>query len=535
MMSSTGDDGSQLLQKIRSALGKGDFAQASDLAEAVLARGIDHPLAHKARALRLDALGRAEDALASFLAAQRLDPSDPLTLNGIAISLGRLGRMDDAMKAFAASLALAPDLATTHFQKGWVLDMAGDAAAALPAYARATEIAPHHASAWAGRAAAHEALNDWPGAKLAAQRGLALDPLQPRAIATLAATEIHDGQFASAEARLRIALEAPGFVPAHLRPAMFGLLADALDGLGRPDDAFAFYTAENDARREMFPLPQMDLTAIAKLLIGFCESAELQPATSYVAPCREHVFLLGFQRSGTTLLEQVLASHPDVTTLEERDVLEDTAQQFLVSVTGLQRLSALSGQGLEFARDLYWRRVAAFGTDPSGKVFVDKLPLHTIKLPLIAALFPEAKILFALRDPRDVVLSCFRRHFKINPSTYPFLTLRGTAEFYDGVMRLGARAREKFPLAFHLHRHEDLIADFDGEMRRICRFLDLGWDDRFRDFASIAEKRTIRSMSASQVRSGLSNAGAGQWRRYATHLAPVMPILQPWVDEFGYT
>ena len=93
------------------------------------------------------------------------------------------------------------------------------------------------------------------------------------------------------------------------------------------------------------------------------------------------------------------------------------------------------------ARDAYWSRVRAFGVEPRGKVFIDKMPLASVQLPVVAKLFPSARILFALRDPRDVVLSCFRRRFGMNPAMYQLLTLEGAAAFYDAVMRLSELGR----------------------------------------------------------------------------------------------
>ena len=123
------------------------------------------------------------------------------------------------------------------------------------------------------------------------------------------------------------------------------------------------------------------------------------------------------------VLEQVLATHPEVATLEEREVLAEPAQAFLSSPGGMDKLAALGPEELSRLRGDYWRRVRQQGVEPQGKAFIDKLPLNTIKLPVIAKLFPRAKVLFAVRDPRDVVLSCFRQHFQVNAAMFEFLTL----------------------------------------------------------------------------------------------------------------
>jgi Flp pilus assembly protein TadD len=524
--------GPRALDDIAAAMRAGDSAKAAAMAEAALAQGIIHPLLFQARALHLDKIGRHEEALASFLKARELAPHDPMTAGGVAICLGRMGRLSESLHAFQAALALDPDLATTYFHMGWILEMNQDFPSACRAYAQATDRAPGYTAAWAGLAASAQAAQDWVLAKSAANQALSLDPEQPRATLALAMAENHDGAFGSAEMGLRAALN--GAVPLLLRMAMLGVLADALDGQDKTAEAFAFYEAENRERLKASPPPKFDAIALARELTGYVERNQFASGCA-ASEAREHVFLLGFPRSGTTLLEQVLSAHADVVTLEESDVLDSAAEAFLAEPGGIERFAALDEAGLSRLRDAYWQRVHAHGAGVSGKVFVDKLPLNTLKLPLIAGLFPGAKIIFAVRDPRDVVFSCFRRHFQVNASTYPFLTLQGTARFYDAVMALGEISRAKLPLRFYRHRHEDLVADFAGETQRLCAFLNLEWTPGLESFAAAAQTRAIRSISAAQVRQGLNSNGCGLWRRYAAQLATVLPILRPWIAHFGYS
>jgi hypothetical protein len=190
---------------------------------------------------------------------------------------------------------------------------------------------------------------------------------------------------------------------------------------------------------------------------------------------------------------------------------------------------------LTAAREAYWQRVEEAGVTPSTPVFVDKMPLNTVLLCLIAKLFPQAKILFALRDPRDVVLSCFRRRFVMTAQMYELVTLESAAKYYDAVMRLAERYREKLDLDVHALRYEAMVADMETEMRAVCAFMGIAWDESMRDFASRARQRGIDTPSAAQVSRGLYTQGAGQWQRYAMQLAPVMPLLSPWLTRYGYS
>ena len=245
-----------------------------------------------------------------------------------------------------------------------------------------------------------------------------------------------------------------------------------------------------------------------------------------------HVFLLGFPRSGTTMLGQALATHPDVVTLDERETLADAADALLSGSQGLDRLATLSAEDQTRFVDLYWRRVREAGCDPRGKVFVDKLPMNTLGLPLITKLFPGAKILFLRRDPRDVVLSCVRRQFVLNPTTYAFLTLDGAAQLYDAVMGLAQIYERTLELNLRTQGYEALVEDFEVQTHAICDFIGLDWTTSLADFSRRAGQ--VATPSSAQIARGLSNEGIGVWRRYREQLAPVNALLAPWVERFGY-
>jgi hypothetical protein len=234
------------------------------------------------------------------------------------------------------------------------------------------------------------------------------------------------------------------------------------------------------------------------------------------------------------LLEQVLASHPEVEALEEKELLIDASRAFMRQPADLEKLLAATELQLHEFREAYWQGVHDAGAAVAGKVFVDKHPLNTIKLPVIARLFPEAKILFAVRDPRDVVFSCFRRRFRMSAPMYELLTLQGAAEFYDAAMQLGIRVLETSPLACHFVHHENVVANFEHVVTEVCKFAGLQWTDQMRDFSARVQDRSVATPSAAQLALGLNSGGVGQWRRYSNQMQPVLPLLQRWVKRFGY-
>ena len=248
---------------------------------------------------------------------------------------------------------------------------------------------------------------------------------------------------------------------------------------------------------------------------------------------RGHAFLLGFPRSGTTLLEQALAGHPKLVALEEAPTLAEAYDAFLADAGGSGAARAADpGRSRRTGARVYWREVAAHGVDPRGRVFLDKAPAGTLYLPLIARLFPDAKLLFAFRDPRDVVLSCLRSSFQMNALTYAFTDLAedrraATPPAWTWRRSIAACCRSRCIEV----RYERLVDDFEGELgahRRLTRPRRFA---RMPDVAATASRRIVRTPSAAQVRAGLNRQGLGRWRAYADELAPVLPILPPWIER----
>jgi Tfp pilus assembly protein PilF len=536
------DNNADILREVAAAIRAPDLDRAVRLAETALAEGREHSLLLNLRAWRLERDGRYLDALADLRQARALSPRDVPTLNALGLCLAHLNRTAEAVEAFEAAVAADPDFAPAHFNRGWTSEALGDLDQAHASFERAQALNPNDPAPLAHLASLAARRADWTNARSFAERSLAGDPNHPTANLAMASVELAARSLAVAEQRLRRLVARADLSPVD-RALAHGLLGDVLDAAGQPAGAFAEFAAANATLKRFYAdrFAGAGIESAADMLtwlIAYFEKApqpaQPRPPSRQPSPAAGHVFLLGFPRSGTTLLERVLAAHPEVVAWDERDTLTEAVRDFMAKPAGLDRLAGASEDRLADYRADYWRRVAETGAEVSGKVALDKQPLNTMKLPLIARLFPEAKILFALRDPRDVVLSCFRQRFRINASMYEFLTLEGAAHFYDGVMRLADLYRTRLSLDLHAHRYEDLVEDFDGQSRAICDFIGLPWRAEMRDFATTLNERSTATPSSAQVSRGLYREGVGQWRPYRDQLAPVLPILAPWAARYGY-
>ncbi len=522
---------------IEGLLARGEPARAATLAEALLAAGGRDGLV-----LRLTAWARLEKgdfdaALALLDEALVQTPADALVLTARGATLRRAGRLSAALPALDHAIAVAPSHADAWLERAYAFEAGGALEAAAENYHRALKLDSRSAAAHAGFAATARLLGYPAATRRFAGLALALDAHDAVATCALAAVDIAEGNAPVAAAALD-ALLAHGGLSAQNRIAALRLLGDARDKAGNPAGAFAAYceagAAFDDAYARHFAQPHRLLVAATDAaLAATTRSTWATPvAAADPLPVRVHAFLLGYPRSGTTLVENILATAPGVAAIEERPTLHAAAVAFPGDADGIARLAAADAAMLDPQRRAYWAKVSECGIDLPGDVFVDMDPLASVRLPLIARLFPQARVVLMRRDPRDVVLSCFRTNFAPNAAVLEFTSLERTARHYAATMQLIDHSLDTLPLTVHETRYEALVADFDRVSRDLCAFLDIPWIPALRDFADTAARRGVSTASVTQVRKGLYN-GSGQWLRYAAQLAEVEPILRPWIARFG--
>lgn len=536
-----GADRERLLAIQRSAQG-GELAHAAQLAEAALADGLEHPLIFNVLALRHELAGELGEAQRLLRRAVALPGEDKAARNALGLCLLRLERHAEALEQFDILLAADATLPFAHASRGTALFALARVRDAEAAFQRAIELDPRQAVALAGLARIASYRGAYRQAREWAERALASLPGYPDAQLSLAAADLGEQDPLSAETRLRGLLSRTD-LSAEQRALAGGLLGDALDAQGRMPEAFAAYTESNDVQREAYAAQFASASPSAlQYALGLAEylrseaQAQWPPAapSSAPAPAAGHIFVLGFLRSGTSLLEVILEGHPQVVSVEESESLIDGVQQYMQRPQDLAAFLRAPPAAYEALRAAYWRRVAQAGAEVAGRIFVDKNPLNTLKLPLIARLFPQAKIVFACRDPRDIVLSCFRHRFRMSAPIYEMLTLEGAARYYDAVMRVLMECTRMLQLDMCLVRHEDVVTGFAREMRRVCDFLGLEWDPAMGDFALRTRDREALTPSTAQLSRGLNTEGLGHWLRYREQLEPALPILAPWIRQFYY-
>lgn len=249
------------------------------------------------------------------------------------------------------------------------------------------------------------------------------------------------------------------------------------------------------------------------------------------------ILLVGFPRSGTTLLDQILNSHPALATIEEKPTLEGIAERFYGQEDNLRALAQASPQELAACRTRYWTNIEKYlekGVEHPIRV-VDKVPLNILHLDIYARLFPGIKIIVALRDPRDCVLSHYFQVYRLNPEMASGLTLAGSARYYSKVIALYLLFRKMLPANIHEVRYENVVRDFRGECSSLLRFLNLEWKDGLERYYENARTRWITTPSYDQVTQPLYDRAIGRWQRYAEHIEETLPLLRPFIEMFAYS
>jgi len=247
-------------------------------------------------------------------------------------------------------------------------------------------------------------------------------------------------------------------------------------------------------------------------------------------------FLVGFPRSGTTLLNHVLDGHEAIQAMEEKPPGSRLMEAVNDIPGGYPRAVAdFDGLDVDWLREIYLRSAAEHGAPDRSRLILDKYPLHTSIAGLLHRVFPQARFVFALRHPCDAVLSCFMQEFRLNNGMANFCTLADTVAMYTRTMDLWQMYRDQLPLNVHTIRYEDVVDDFDGQVQALCGFLGVAWKTNLRAFDTrIPEEGRIRTPSYEQVSQPIYRQARYRWERYRDHLAPFLPALRPYIERFGY-
>lgn len=481
-------------------------------------------------ATALAAVGRVDDAEAQLRRMAEDFPQDTKSLRELHAMLKELGREEPALEAIEAASKRDPaDLELLLALASQRLNLL-HTEAAEEAYRKAVEREPGNSLANLGLAVVFELTNrtgDLSNLVNEAQkRGVGEDVLNfIRAFDYRRQKKFDEG------------LAALEKVPDELETARrCHLLGQLEEGAGHYDEAFVAYTRMNEIQRGDPTRPE-ERAAAYRTVVG---NQRETISAEWLKGWREDTsksdrpspaFLVGFPRSGTTLLDTMLMGHPNVEVLEEEPTLLKASK-----ILPFDALADASDQQIEEARNEYFRVAGERTPLAPGKLLVDKNPLSMNAIPTIRRLFPDSRIILALRHPCDVVFSCYATNFKLNDGMSNFLGLDTAAELYDLSFSYFEKAQGLLGLPVHKVIYENVVGDRESELRSLLDFLGLEWSDDVLDHESTALSRgRIKTASYAQVAQPIYSQAAGRWTNFRKHLEPILPILEQWVAKFGYS
>ncbi len=494
-------------------------------------------------ALRAWQAGDVGGAVTHLRDAVRLAPEDVMLKVSLAEYLWASYEFEEALRTYEQSTEAdtnSPLLCVQMAQRLFSLGRFEPAAAWLE---KASQRAPSDAAVKTMLGEICERCDRLDDAERHARGALALDAESVRAFRLLAHVQRRRGELPSARELLAQRLRrTPGPEDWRLRHE----LAVVLDRLGEFDAAVReLMLAKEQLRLIATPF----LEEARALRIRQLEVAEHLKASDLAAWFGEGVplanpirlaILCGHPRSGTTLLEQILAAHPEVISTDEtgvwqREFLDPVIRQARSAADAVRELNEFEAKQLAAGRETYLRFTEAhLGQSIKGRVLIEKDPSLTPDLPLPLRLFPETKVLFPVRDPRDICISYFFTIIPLNRISAHALDLASTCEFYAHSFRLWRHWREMLPCAKLETRYEQLVADPPGELRRVLSFLGLGWDERVLRFHERSFNKGVRTPTYADVAQPIYARSIGRWKNYRKHLEPWLGILQPCIEAFGY-
>lgn len=518
----------------------------------------NYAVAYCNRGVTLQMLGQQEEAVQAFDKAIQLNPDYVVAYCNYGIALQELGRSNEALAAYDKAIQLKPDYAEAYFNRGVTLQGLERPKEALQAYDRAIHLEPDYADAYCNRGASLEYLGQLEKAVVWWEKAIQLKPDSPKAFLNCGNVALKLGRLKEATEHYIKAIHLdPDYAQAYQclgnlkkyksndpqieqmknlyersgpdgkdRVRLCFALAKAYDDLCDLDKSFSYLQEGNRLRyNEMNYNIGDDKRMITKIMEIFSAGSLARNVAPDGNSSKHPFFIVGMPRSGTTLVEQILASHSQVYGAGELKTMGSLVHPILSNLldqNDSQENSKISEDEISNVRDGYLEALAVLNI--GEKIITDKMPLNFLNIGFILSTFPEAKIIHLNRDPRATCWSIYKHYFSSKGHGYAY-NMATLAEFYGLYIELMSFWRERFPECVYDLHYENLTENQEEETHKLLQFCDLEWEEQCLDFHKT--DRTVKTASNVQVRKKMYRGSSEAWRKYEQH-------LQPLINELGY-
>ncbi len=475
----------------------------------------DYAEAHSNLGDVLNCLGKPEEAVASYGRALQIKPDFVVALNNLGAALNDLGKPEEAVSSLTRALQIQPDLAEAHNNLGTAFNILGKPEEAELSLTRALQIKPDYAEAHNNLGATLNDLGRPDEAEASCNKALQIDPAFAKAHRFLSTVKKY--QDSDPQIHQMLKLIERNNLPDEDRIHLNFALAKAHEDVGDYDKAFSYYVEGNRLRKEELNFEiSFSRKSFAKTKATFTKDvpALSVPEESELAKCQRPVFILGMPRSGTTLVEQMLASHSQVHGAGELVLLGRSVKS--IEWTSTQ----LSADQLQSVRQSYLSGLKRLGV--SEPYVTDKMPVNSCWIGFIVAAIPEARIVHVTRDARATCWSNFKHYFSGKGNGFAY-DLQDVCEYYKMSIELMAFWNEKYPGQIYDLNYEALTEHQEDETRKLIEYVGLDWEDQCLEFHNT--RRAIQTASVMQVRQKMYRGSSDAWRKYEKHLGSMVESL----------
>ncbi len=559
------------------------WSEAKTVCEQALAQNEDNGMLWALYGATWLSMNQVDSAIEALQWSIVLDPEVTQTYLNLGVALQQAGRYIEAEPVIQQAIALDPDNPDYHYHYGCLTKKMQCYPQAETALKTAVNLKSDHLDAWNELGDLQLRLHRWDKAEAIYQQALDQDPTFPTTYFNFTAllellnrlpeaSELmsrglhyhphrYDMNLIAAklerrQGRIEAALEIlnrpvdPPTAP-HLTILKEFELGSLYNTQKDPDRAFQHFQTANqlqkriqgadiyDKQHYLNYLDHIWATLTESWVHSWTDTPSMDPGDDSEddSGAIEPVFIVGFPRSGTTLLGQILDSHPHIQVADERGLFSSLESYINQSIGPIaQVLPQLSAEQIRHLRAVYRQTLDQhLSLLPGTTVFVDKDPFNLVKVMLMVRLFPQARILFVLRHPYDVCLSCFMQAFEIGSHTASFFTLADTAHLYSRMMDIWLRSRALLNPNVYEIRYEQVVETLEISIRDLLHFIGIEWDPAVLKHDRHAQQHgRIQTPSYSQVTQAIYTSAKYRWHQYAHYLEPLKAVIDPYSQHFGY-
>ena len=484
--------------------------------------------------------GKLEEATEAFRKALDIKPDYAEVYINMGNALQGQGKLDEAIKAYNKVISLKPNFAEAYNNIGVALKDQGKLDEAIEAYNKCLSLKPDYAEAWLNGADALEKWNKLNELEIWLDNAFNSFETVPADLRFMKSKLlwrnkkfeetsylISDIKFETiSEIRKKdyLNLKAKCFEQSKKFEEAYECFV-LVNSLVKISKEYKRYSPEDYFQNKKDNLAKIRSRSKKNVEVKSEENPEFLPT-----------FLVGFPRSGTTLLDTILRSHSKIKVVEEKPLLYDT-EKFLKKSGYDDFIDKFIPKYVNIEAQKIYKQEFNKHIDTSSvdKVYIDKLPLNLLKVPVIHQLYPNAKFILALRHPMDTILSCWMQNFKLNKAMANMVDLDRIVDFYCIAMETFKICRGNYNLNVSEIRYEDLIKNFQKESEAVVQFLNLKWEPEMANYQDTALKRgRINTPSYSQVVQPIYKDSQYRWLNYKKYLEQYLDQVKPWISEFGY-